>query len=162
MNIDAILKTLNDHEVDYLLIGGVNFLLHHAPELTFDVDVWVADNDKNLVALNTALKELGAEWGPTEQKWGSIPNSIDWLKKQSCYCLTTREGALDIFREVRGLEDQYTACVSRSRSAQTASGISYRGLSDSDMLTCQEALEPGLQKKRRMETLKKALNEQQK
>ena len=33
MNVDHILKTLNAHEVAYLLIGGMNFLLRHAPVL---------------------------------------------------------------------------------------------------------------------------------
>ena len=40
-NIDHILATLGRHQVDYLLIGGVNFLLRHAPVLTYDVDVWI-------------------------------------------------------------------------------------------------------------------------
>jgi hypothetical protein len=37
MNVDAILRALNDAQADYLLIGGMNFLIRHAPELTFDV-----------------------------------------------------------------------------------------------------------------------------
>ena len=39
MNIDKILHALSDADVDYILIGGVNFLLRHEPELTFDVDI---------------------------------------------------------------------------------------------------------------------------
>jgi hypothetical protein len=37
MNVDEILRTLNQEHVDYLLIGGMNFLLRHLPELTYDV-----------------------------------------------------------------------------------------------------------------------------
>jgi len=35
MNIDRVLQSLAKNEVDYLLIGGVNFLLRHAPEITY-------------------------------------------------------------------------------------------------------------------------------
>jgi len=44
MNVDAILDSLNAQGVDYILIGGMNFLLRHVPELTFDVDIWVNDS----------------------------------------------------------------------------------------------------------------------
>src|SRR5437867_4335608 len=97
MNIDRILQALADHQVDYLLIGGVNFLLHHAPELTFDVDLWVADTDDNLARLNRALQELGAEWGPTEEQWAPVPDEPGWLKQQPLFCLTTQHGAVDVF-----------------------------------------------------------------
>ena len=42
MNIDRVLQSLAKNEVNYLLIGGVNFLLRHAPEITYDIDVWIA------------------------------------------------------------------------------------------------------------------------
>ena len=48
MNVDRILGALNEQCVDYILFGGMNFLLRHVPELTFDVDIWVRDNDANL------------------------------------------------------------------------------------------------------------------
>ena len=31
MNIDAVLSKLNERQVAYLLIGGVNFMLRHQP-----------------------------------------------------------------------------------------------------------------------------------
>ena len=54
MNIDRVLQSLAKNEVDYLLIGGVNFLLRHAPEITYDIDVWIADNPKAAIAAETA------------------------------------------------------------------------------------------------------------
>ena len=35
MNVDEILRTLSQEQVDFLLIGGMNFLLRHLPELTW-------------------------------------------------------------------------------------------------------------------------------
>jgi hypothetical protein len=139
------------------LIGGVNFLLRHEPELTFDVDIWVADNDDNLRKLNQALRAMGGEWGPTENEWASVPANHEWLKRQSIYCLTTRFGALDVFRDVAGLEGMYKECKAAALHSETASGAPYFGLSDQHMLACQEALPAGEQKPKRIEVLKKAL-----
>jgi len=157
MNIDKILQTLADWNVDYILIGGVNYLLRHEPELTFDVDIWVGDNVENLRKLNHALIAMEAAWGPTEKDWLPVPASHEWLKKQSIYCLTTSLGAVDVFREVRGLAGKYSQCKKAALRAETASGVPYFGLDDQHMLTCQEALPPGEQKLKRMAVLKKAL-----
>jgi hypothetical protein len=157
MNIDKMLQSLNASETDFLVIGGVNFMFRHSPELTFDLDIWVRDNDNNLVRLNTALRELGAEWGQTDETWGPVPESARWLKSQGVYCLITREGALDVFREVRGLEGQYDQCAKAAYDARTKGGLLYRGLSDEHMLQTQLVLPPGEQKPARIAALRKAL-----
>jgi len=58
-----------------------------------------------------------------------------------------------IFREVRGLEGLYSQCKARSLLSETAAGIAFAGLSDEDMLACQEALPPAERKARRIEVL---------
>jgi hypothetical protein len=157
LNVDVILSALSEEQVDYLLIGGMNFLLRHYPELTFDVDIWVGEGMKNLGRLNVALKQLGAQWGPTEANWKDIPEDPAWLSKQGVYCLTTKYGALDIFREVAGLEGAYEACKARSVASKTATGIAYRGLADEDMLACQMALPLAHQKPQRVRILREAI-----
>ena len=157
MNVDAILRTLNDAQVDCLLIGGMNFLLRHRPELTFDVDIWVRDDTANLQRLNCALRELCAAWGPTENQWKPVPGDWRWLQDQPVFCLTTQHGALDVFRDVRGLESRYTQCRERAVSAATGTGVKFLALSDKDMLTCQEALPPHERNHRRMEVLREAI-----
>ena len=47
MNVDTILDTMNRNMVDYILIGGMNFLLRHAPVITYDVDLWIKDTSGN-------------------------------------------------------------------------------------------------------------------
>ena len=157
MNVDIILKALHDAQVDYLLIGGMNFLLQHVPELTFDVDIWVHDQPGNLARLNAALKNLSAEWGRTEKDWKPVPEDWKWLQAQDVFCLTTQHGALDVFRDVCGLEGQYDACRARGVASKTAAGVPFRGLSDEDMLRCQEALPVGQRKSTRMAVLRQAL-----
>jgi hypothetical protein len=69
-----------------------------------------------------------------------VPSDWRWLETQSVFCLTTREGALDVFREVLGLEGKYAEAKSRGISTTTAAAVPFTGLSDEDMLQCQEAL----------------------
>ena len=161
MDIDRILNILARQQVDCILIGGVNFLLHHAAELTFDMDIWVNDTDENLARLNAALREMKAEWGQTEKEWAPVPNTHHWLKTQNLFCLTTGLGAVDIFRVVKGLEGKYAECVAEARRAKTAGGAPYVGLSDRHMLISQEALDFHEKKSKiteRIETLKKAIS----
>ena len=157
MNVDQILRTLSGEHVDYLLIGGMNFLLRHLPELTFDVDIWVRDDAENLEQVNRALGILGAAWGETESDWRPVPNDWRWLYRQGCYCLTTTHGALDVFRDVRGLEGRYDDCKATAILSKTSSGVPYCALSDEHMLACQEALPLAQQKQRRMEVLRMAM-----
>ncbi len=158
MNVDAILQHLNSENVDCILIGGMNFLLRHVPELTFDVDVWVRDDRDNLARLNRSLLKLGAAWGPTEKDWKPVPQDAVWLLSQPVFCLTTNHGALDVFRDVLGLQGRYAECKARATLSETAGGAAFWGLSDGDMLTCQLALPEEHRRSRRIEILRAALN----
>jgi hypothetical protein len=158
MNIDIVLQTMADFKVDYLLIGGVNYLLRHEPELTYDMDFWIADTPDNRSHTNSALQKLKAEWGATESDWRPVSENPAWLEKQGVYCLSSPFGAIDIFRDVKGLEGEYELCKRRSILSKTPSGVAYYALSDADMLACQVALPPALQKVKRIETLRSAIS----
>ena len=80
MNVDHILGTLNGHHVAYILIGGMNFLLRHAPVLTYDVDLWIEDTPENRDRCERALGELQAEWGASDRDWGPVAAKAEgWL-----------------------------------------------------------------------------------
>lgn len=157
MNVDEILGALNRHKVSYLLIGGMNFLLRHEPVLTYDVDIWIADDADNRARCEQALVALDAEWGASDKDFCPVRNrKLGWLSNQSVFCLTSPHGAIDVFRSVRGLDD-WAACRKRSLSGKTAGGISYRGLGDADMLTTQEALKAKDRKLDRIRVLRDSL-----
>ncbi len=157
MDIDRILEALNRHGVAYLLIGGVNFLLLHAPITTFDLDLWVENVPENLARCQKALAELEAGWGPSESQWRPVAElGPGWLGSQGVFCLTSPHGSIDVFRSVHGLPD-WTTCRARAAAGQTAGGAPYLGLADEDMLQCQLALPPGEQKPDRIRILKQSL-----
>lgn len=54
------LRTLADHGVRYVMIGGFGGRLHGSPTVTNDLDICYARDRSNLVSLAEALVELGA------------------------------------------------------------------------------------------------------
>jgi len=86
------LKCLNDHGVEYLLVGGHAVAYHGYVRPTQDMDVWIAVNSQNAQRMVTAveaffgcqLEGLAAEWFlDTEQvtRFGVRPNLIEILTK---------------------------------------------------------------------------------
>lgn len=55
-----ILRTLNDHNVRYVLIGGLAAIMWGSDQITLDVDICYARDDENLRDLVRALRSLDA------------------------------------------------------------------------------------------------------
>jgi predicted nucleotidyltransferase len=58
-DFSEFLKLLNDHHVEYLLIGGYAVAFHGYPRTTADMDVWVALNQENADRLVEVLAQFG-------------------------------------------------------------------------------------------------------
>lgn len=161
MNIDHILKTMNEQGVACLLIGGMNYLLRHEPALTYDVDFWIRNDDENLRKCEKALAGMQAQWGHDDNEWRDVSGmKPGWLGRQSVYCLTSPHGSIDIFLAVDGLGD-WDASDRQAVSGRTQSGVAFKGLSDADMLRCQMALPESARKAGRINVLRKAMGLEQ-
>jgi hypothetical protein len=55
------LKLLNEHDVQYLLIGGYAVAYYGYARATEDMDIWIAINSDNAQKMVTVLKEFGFE-----------------------------------------------------------------------------------------------------
>src|SRR4030043_1548829 len=53
------LRSLNDHRVEYLLVGGYAVGYHGYPRATADMNIWIAVNPQNAHKLVAALKDFG-------------------------------------------------------------------------------------------------------
>lgn len=53
------IKSLNDNEVRYLVVGGYAVALHGYPRYTKDMDVWVEMNAENASKIVKALDQFG-------------------------------------------------------------------------------------------------------
>jgi hypothetical protein len=94
---ERIIAALNEHGVQYIVIGGIAATLHGCPEQTFDLDILYADTPANLARLRQALEAVGAQW--------DSPLSEEVLQRQPVFALNTRHGDLAIFRWLPGAGD---------------------------------------------------------
>jgi hypothetical protein len=60
LNTGAILRALIEHQVDFVLVGGIASAGHGSTRLTKDLDVCPAWTEGNLERLALALRSLGA------------------------------------------------------------------------------------------------------
>lgn len=94
---EAILRTLEDHGVTYVLIGGLAATLHGSPLRTGDADICPARDTDNLERLAQALRKMDAKI-----RAGDAPDGLAFacdgrfLQGIELLNLTTRFGDLDI------------------------------------------------------------------
>ena len=93
----VVIETLNQHDVRYVLIGGVAATLHGSPLRTGDTDVCPAKDPENLGQLAKALRVLNARIR-TEGVEGGLPFACDpeFLARISLLNLETDAGDVDL------------------------------------------------------------------
>ncbi len=55
-----LLKTFNDNNVQYLVIGGYALIQYAEPRYTKDLDLWISTTPENATAVFNSLKQFGA------------------------------------------------------------------------------------------------------
>ena len=102
----ALLRALDAHGVEFIVVGGVCAVLHGAPVATFDLDVVHARTPENVERLLEALKELRATSRSHPGRKG-VPGRSH-LASGGHQLLHTRHGPLDLLGSVgsgRGFEE---------------------------------------------------------
>jgi hypothetical protein len=100
-----MLRALESHAVDYVVIGGIAAALQGSPYVTTDLDVTPAREAQNLVRLAAALDELDARVrAPGEPRGVPFDRSAQMLARVTVLNLTTRHGDLDITFEPSGTQ----------------------------------------------------------
>jgi hypothetical protein len=95
------LRTLVDHDVRFVVIGGVAGRLWGSPTLTNDTDVCAAADADNLTRLADALRELGARLRGVDD---DVPFLLDAraLASAEAFTFATDVGALDVLMAPAG------------------------------------------------------------
>jgi predicted nucleotidyltransferase len=89
-----ILETLTQHEVKFIVVGGVCAVLHGAPVTTFDLDLVHSRVPENLDRLMSALVTLDAYY--RGQAGRQITPDLSHLSSPGHQLLMTRLGPLDL------------------------------------------------------------------
>lgn len=66
LNCERLFRSLQEHQVRFILIGGMNYYLRYRPITTQDIDIWIDPNAENTARCESALESIGAEWGKTD------------------------------------------------------------------------------------------------
>jgi hypothetical protein len=94
---ESILRVLAQHDVAYVLIGGLAASLHGSPHVTTDVDITPDFDPDNLARLAEALGEMDARIRMEGEPEGVVfDRSARMLAQISILNLTTRYGDLDL------------------------------------------------------------------
>jgi len=90
-----LLRTLNEHDVRYIVIGAFAGRLLGSPTLTRDLDICYARDKPNLNALATSLRELRARLRGVEE---GVPFRLDalTLERGDSFTFVTDAGDLDL------------------------------------------------------------------
>jgi predicted nucleotidyltransferase len=105
-----ILDVLNQHQVEFIVVGGVAAVIHGAPTTTFDLDALVRVNQDNAERLAAALSQLEARF--REHQKTIHPTTRDILAGGHLLLLT-RAGPLDILGYI-GDRQRYEDLLERS------------------------------------------------
>lgn len=101
MQSNAIFRALAEHQVEFVLIGGLAAVAHGASLATFDVDLCFRQEAENCERLALALAALGARIYPYRSE--PIPITPKLLLAYRIFHFETSAGRLDLIAEVPGL-----------------------------------------------------------
>jgi len=96
-----ILRKLLEHQVDFVLIGGLAGIARGSSYPSYDIDIAYARDTKNLRRLAAALRELGASLRGAPP---DIPFQLDarTLRSGAHFTFQTAHGSLDILTDPDG------------------------------------------------------------
>jgi len=99
-----ILRILSEHNVQFIIVGGVCAVLHGAPVTTFDLDVVHARDKDNLGRLLAALNELEAYY--RDRPGQKLKPKLSHIASPGHQLLMTNAGPLDLLGTI-GKDQSY-------------------------------------------------------
>jgi len=134
----AILRVLVDHDVRFIVIGGIAAALHGSTSLTADLDVLYDRERPNIARLASALAELGATRRDVARP---LPAALDEraLLNGTNFLLSTRAGDLDCIGETPSGRFTYAQLAPTSDRFAIARGLSVSVASLDELIRMKRA-----------------------
>lgn len=138
LDAGALLRTLLEHDVRFVLIGGLAAVVHGSPFPTEDLDITPEASSANLARLSEALRSLEAKVR-THAVEGGVPfdHDAESLAAAGVWNLTTPHGDLDISFVPNGTAG-YDDLVKDARETRTF-GVVVRVASLADVIRSKQA-----------------------
>ena len=122
LDIEGLLRHLQESSIDYVVIGGVAVSIHGAVRATKDLDIVPDPTGSNLDRLAAALRAIGARWSNTgdfDPDGFPVQPDEEGLRAGGSFELVTDLGQLDVLQTASGLpEDGYATLVAAARVAR--------------------------------------------
>jgi hypothetical protein len=132
-----LLKRLNDHQVKYVLVGGMACVIHGSQVVTQDVDICAPLTMENLSRLLAALAGEHPRFRTTRDL-RPLPDEPEELKGFKNLYLLTDLGQLDILSEIAGVGDH--SQVERHTIQIDLEGTQCRVLDLDTLITAKKAM----------------------
>lgn len=133
----ALLRTLRDHRVQFIVVGGVGAVLQGAPVNTFDLDIVHAREAANIQRLLKALEALDAFYRTHPGK--KLRPQPSHLTAPGHQLLMTRVGPLDVLGSVAGGRT-YETLLPHTTEMPLGKGLNVRVLNLDTLIEIKEEL----------------------
>lgn len=134
-----MLRILTNHDVDFIVVGGVAATVHASPFITYDLDICPADDDENLTRLQAALEELEARILVTDEPEPIRINFSPRVIRAAPFLnLMTKYGALDIVHRPAASEGY--SDLARDAEKVELAGVTIVVASRADVLRSKESI----------------------
>ena len=154
----AILQRLREHDVDFIVVGGVCAVLHGAPVATFDLDLVHSRTPDNIRRLLTALETLDARYREPSSRGIKLCRSH--LSSPCRQLLITSFGLLDLLGTI-GAGRDYEDLRSQVSEMEVTSGLTVRVLNLPTLIKTKEET-AGEKDRAVLPTLRRTLEEKSK
>ena len=133
-----ILRVLNQHDVRFIVIGGIAAIAQGYPLTTQDIDITPARDPDNLDRLAAALRELDARLRvPDDQAGVEFPIDAQMLGNAEIWTLRTPFGDLDLSYVPSGTTGY--GDLRRDARLETIDGVEVQIASLADIIRSKEA-----------------------
>ena len=106
LDLERMIETLNRHQVDFVVIGGIAVLAHGHPRTTFDVDVVADLAADNMARFAAALSDLRARVRDVDADLLEVdPTDPRQLASGANWTFVTDAGWLDFMPAADGARD---------------------------------------------------------
>jgi hypothetical protein len=119
----TIFKTLQQHGVEFVVVGGVAAVLQGAPLVTSDLDIVHRRTEQNVARLVVALAQIDAYYREHPDR-RPTPDP-KFLMGRGHHLLLTTAGAMDVLGMVSGERD-YEALLPHTEVMEAGDGIEVR------------------------------------
>jgi predicted nucleotidyltransferase len=130
-----ILETLADHNVEFIVVGGVCAVLHGAPVHTFDLDLVHSRTAENVERLLPALQTLDAYFREHGER--RLRPDRSHLSSPGHQLLMTRAGPLDLLGVI-GNDRSYDELLPNTRTLAVREGLQVRLLDLATLIAVKE------------------------